>query len=111
MASAFKGRREDARLITGRGRYSDDWVMPGQLYASFRRSERAHALIRSIDVKAAEGVAGVVAVITGRDLAQAGFCTLAPIAPPPGRDGKLSSRSGRFCRKSVLASPARKSPW
>ena len=88
MASAFKGRREDARLITGRGRYSDDWVMPGQLYASFRRSERAHALIRSIDVKAAEGVAGVVAVITGRDLAQAGFRTLAPIAPPPGRDGR-----------------------
>jgi carbon-monoxide dehydrogenase large subunit len=88
MASAFKGRREDERLVTGRGRYSDDWDLPGQLYASFRRSDRAHALIRSLEVKAAERVSGVVAVVTGHDIAAAGFRTLAPIAPLVGRDGQ-----------------------
>jgi carbon-monoxide dehydrogenase large subunit len=88
MASAFKGRREDGRLVTGRGRYSDDWDLPGQLYASFKRSDRAHALIRSLEVKAAERVSGVVTVLTGNDIAAAGFRTLMPIAPLLGRDGK-----------------------
>ena len=68
MLSAFKGRREDERLVTGRGHYSDDSDLPGQLYASFKRSDRAHALIRSLDIKAAERVPGVVAVVTGRDI-------------------------------------------
>ncbi len=88
MAAQFKGRREDERLVTGRGRYTDDWNLPGQLYAAFKRSDRAHALIRSLDVKAAQQVAGVVAVITAGDIAAAGFRTLAPIAPLTGRDGK-----------------------
>src|ERR1700730_17997260 len=88
MASAFKGRREDARLVTGRGRYSDDWDLPGQLYASFKRSDRAHALIRSLEVKAAERLSGVATVLTGNNIAAAGFRTLAPIAPLTGRDGK-----------------------
>src|ERR1700694_2718034 len=88
MASAFKGRREDERLVTGRGRYSDDWDLPGQLFASFKRSDRAHALFRSLEVKAAERVSGVVAVLTGNDIAAAGFRTLVPIAPLMGRDGE-----------------------
>jgi carbon-monoxide dehydrogenase large subunit len=88
MAAHFKGRREDERLVSGHGRYTDDFDLPGQLYAAFKRSDRAHALIRSVDVNAARELAGVVAVITGRDLATAGFRTLAPIAPLTGRDGK-----------------------
>ena len=88
MLPTFKGRREDERLVAGRGHYSDDSDLPGQLYASFKRSDRAHALIRSLDIKAAECVPGVVAVVTGRDIAEAGFRTLAPIAPLVGRDGK-----------------------
>ena len=88
MAAQFKGRREDERLVTGRGRYTDDWNLPGQLYAAFRRSDRAHALIRSLDVKAAQQIAGVVAVITAGDIVAAGFRTLAPIAPLTGRDGR-----------------------
>jgi carbon-monoxide dehydrogenase large subunit len=88
MASAFKGRREDDRLITGRGRYSDDWDLPGQLYASFKRSDRAHALIRSVSREAAEKIAGVVAIVTANDVAEAGFRTLPPVAPFAGRDGK-----------------------
>jgi aerobic carbon-monoxide dehydrogenase large subunit len=88
MVSAFKGRREDQRFVTGQGRYSDDWDLPGQVYASFKRSDRAHARIRSLDVKAAGRLPGVIAVITGNDIAAAGFRTLAPIAPLTGRDGK-----------------------
>src|SRR5436190_14151975 len=88
MAAQFKGRREDERLVSGRGRYTDDWNLPDQLYAAFKRSDRAHALIRSLDVKAAQQVAGVLGVITASDIGAAGFRTLAPIAPLTGRDGK-----------------------
>ena len=42
-------RREDLRLVTGRGRYSDDLNLPGQGHAVFVRSPHAHALIRSLD--------------------------------------------------------------
>jgi carbon-monoxide dehydrogenase large subunit len=61
-------RREDLRLLTGRGRYSDDMDVPGQAYAVMVRSLHAHALIRSIDVAAAMASPGVLAVLTGRDL-------------------------------------------
>ena len=59
-------RREDLRLLTGRGRYSDDINVPGQAYAVMVRSPHAHALIASIDVAAAARAAGVLAVLTGR---------------------------------------------
>ncbi len=88
MPSAFKGRREDQRLVTGGGRYSDDWNLPGQLHASFRRSDRAHARVRAISTDAAKKLPGVVAVLTGSDIAGAGFRTLQPVVPFPGRGGK-----------------------
>jgi carbon-monoxide dehydrogenase large subunit len=72
MASVFGTavkRREDARLITGRGRYTDDVQLPGMLYASILRSPHAHARIKHIDVSAAKAASGVVAVFTGQDLA------------------------------------------
>ena len=53
MAADFKGRREDARLLTGQGRYTADWNRPGQVSAAFLRSEQAHAVVRSIDTEAA----------------------------------------------------------
>ncbi len=84
----FKGRREDQRFITGQGRYSNDWNLPGQVHAAFRRSDRAHGIIKSIDTSAAQAVPGVLAVLTGRDVADAGFATLPPIQPPPGRGGQ-----------------------
>jgi carbon-monoxide dehydrogenase large subunit len=61
-------RREDLRLLTGRGRYSDDVNVPGQAYAVMLRSQRAHALIRSIDTASAKTSPGVLAVLTGSDL-------------------------------------------
>jgi carbon-monoxide dehydrogenase large subunit len=88
MSFTFKGRREDARLVTGHGRYTADWDLPGQLHACFRRSDRAHAVVRSVNTNAARKVSGVVEVVTGADIAGAGFQTLMPIAPMTGRDGK-----------------------
>ncbi|KUO94753.1 xanthine dehydrogenase family protein molybdopterin-binding subunit [Ferroacidibacillus organovorans] len=61
-------RREDPRLITGNGTYSDDVALPGMLYAMILRSPYAHANIRSIDVAKARNAAGVVAVYTGKDI-------------------------------------------
>ena len=46
-------RREDLRLITGRGHYTSDWNLPGQLHAAFLRSDHAHAEIVSINAAAA----------------------------------------------------------
>ncbi len=86
--SDYHGRREDQRLVTGQGRYTNDWNLDGQVHACFRRSDRAHAVIKSIDTGAAARSAGVLAVLTGRDLADAGFATVPPIEPPPSRLGK-----------------------
>lgn len=61
-------RREDARLVTGHGRYVSDVNVPGLLEAAFVRSTRAHALIRATDTTAARGSPGVVAVLVADDL-------------------------------------------
>lgn len=62
-------RREDGRFITGRGRYVDDISRPGQKYAYFLRSPEAHAEIRKLDTSQARKEPGVVAVLTGEDVA------------------------------------------
>jgi carbon-monoxide dehydrogenase large subunit len=63
-------RVEDPRILTGRGRYIDDIVVPGMLHAAFKRSQVPHGVLRSLDVSAAREVPGVVAVFTGEDLAR-----------------------------------------
>src|SRR6476659_6386972 len=70
-------RREDARLLSGRGRYVDDVHLDGMVHAALFRSSRAHGRIRSIDVAAASAVPGVIAVFTPADLA----AVLKPIRP------------------------------
>ncbi|MGA3306152.1 MAG: xanthine dehydrogenase family protein molybdopterin-binding subunit [Stellaceae bacterium] len=62
-------RKEDQRFITGKGHYTDDITRPGQACAYFVRSPHAHATIKSIDAKAASGMPGVLAVLTGVELA------------------------------------------
>jgi aerobic carbon-monoxide dehydrogenase large subunit len=62
-------RKEDHRFITGAGHYTDDINRPGQVFAYFVRSPHAHATIKSIDAKAAAGMPGVLAVLTGAELA------------------------------------------
>src|ERR1700674_940883 len=75
-------RKEDARLVTGRGRYSDDYNMPGQAYGAAVRSPHAHALIRSIDTKAARAMPGVLAVLTGADAVADGLTRIPHLAAP-----------------------------
>jgi carbon-monoxide dehydrogenase large subunit len=65
-------RKEDYRFISGTGQFTDDINRPRQLYASIVRSPLPHARIRAIDVTAAERVPGVVAVLTGKDMADDG---------------------------------------
>ncbi len=62
------GRKEDLRLITGKGKYISDIVLPRMLHAVFVRSDYAHAKILSIDTTAAEALPGVVCVVTGADI-------------------------------------------
>ena len=61
-------RKEDRRLLTGQGSFSDDFNLPGQAYAVFVRSPHAHARIRAIDVRAALAIPGVLGVLTGKEL-------------------------------------------
>src|SRR6266567_1615563 len=63
-------RREDPRLVTGKGHYVDDQPPAGTLHAAFVRSSLAHAEIKSLDVGAAAAAPGVVAVFTAADLDQ-----------------------------------------
>ena len=60
-------RTEDARLLTGRGQFSDDFCFPGQTYAAIVRSPHAHARITRIDATAAKKMPGVLGVFTGED--------------------------------------------
>ena len=62
-------RKEDFRFITGKGQYTDDINRPGQTYIHFIRSPHAHAKIKAIDGAEAKTLPGVVAVLTGADLA------------------------------------------
>jgi carbon-monoxide dehydrogenase large subunit len=88
-------RKEDARLLTGRGSFSDDLDLPGQTYAVMLRSPHAHARIAGIDPAAALRAPGVLAVLTGADYLADG---LKPIphrpfsASPP--DVALQNRDG-----------------
>jgi aerobic carbon-monoxide dehydrogenase large subunit len=77
-------RKEDQRLITGRGRYVEDLHFPGMLHAAFVRSPHAHARVRSIDAAAARAMAGVVAVYTARDLPECARPIPPSIAAPAG---------------------------
>jgi xanthine dehydrogenase molybdopterin-binding subunit B len=61
-------RKEDARLLRGRGRFVDDVQLPGMLHLAILRSPFAHATIVSIDTSAAEASPGVKAVVTGETL-------------------------------------------
>ncbi|MGI9568289.1 MAG: xanthine dehydrogenase family protein molybdopterin-binding subunit, partial [Desulfobulbia bacterium] len=60
-------RKEDERLLTGRGQYSDDYKLPGQCYAIIIRSEIAHGVIKKINLETALELPGVLAIYTGRD--------------------------------------------
>ena len=66
-------RREDARLLTGRGRYAADFNLPGQAFAYVLRSPHPHAHIVAIDAAPGTGAPGVIAVFSGIDAAADGI--------------------------------------
>ena len=70
-------RNEDARLVTGQGRFSDDFRLDGQAYAAMVRSPHPHARIRKIDTGPARAMRGVLGVFTGAD------CLADKLAPIP----------------------------
>ncbi|MBI3942083.1 MAG: xanthine dehydrogenase family protein molybdopterin-binding subunit, partial [Chloroflexi bacterium] len=76
MFGAAIKRVEDPRLITGKGTYTDDIVLPGQTYAYVLRSPYARARIKSINTTKAAAASGVVAVYTGKDMQAAGVNSL-----------------------------------
>lgn len=78
-------RLEDHRLLTGSGRYSDDFNLPGQAYAVVVRSPHAHARIRAIEAASAASMPGVLAVLTGTDYLEDGLgsMTCSPAARHP----------------------------
>jgi len=66
-------RKEDRRFLLGKGQYTDDIVLPDQTYAMFVRSPHAHAKIAKLSLDAAKASPGVLAVLTGDDVAASGL--------------------------------------
>ena len=85
---------EQATLVQGRGAYTSDIELPGQLHACFVRSVHAHAHIRAIDTTKALALPGVHAVITGAQMQEAGIGKIPPVAIFNGRDGKPMYQAG-----------------
>ena len=82
-----QGRLEDARMLKGAGRYVSDWMLPAQAWGVFVRSDHAHAEIGAVDAAAALAMPGVIAVITGEELATAGLKPIPAAAPFKWTDG------------------------
>jgi len=80
-------RTEDPRLLTGGGRYTGDLVLPGTLHAVFVRSTVAHGVLRAVDTAAAAVAPGVRLVLTGRELAEAGYGPLPCAVALTNKDG------------------------
>ncbi len=80
-------RTEDPTLLRGKGRYTDDINLPGQAYAVMVRSKVAHGILKGIDSTAAASMPGVLAILTHKDLDEAGFGPLMCPLNIPQRDG------------------------
>jgi carbon-monoxide dehydrogenase large subunit len=87
-AAAWTGRVEDDALLRGAGHFGDDVKTEGALAAVFVRSPHAFGRVGAIDTAAAKAAPGVVAVLTGVDLAEAHYHSLSHGHPIPGRGGR-----------------------
>jgi len=92
----LKGRLEDDRMLTGRGKYVSDWNLPGQAHGQFVRSDRPHAKIVSVDKTETLKQPGVVAVFTGAELVQAGLKPIPAAAPFKWKDGSEQRQAQRL---------------
>jgi aerobic carbon-monoxide dehydrogenase large subunit len=88
-------RKEDLRLLTGQGRFSDDFAMEGQAYAAMVRSPHPHARILRIDTAQAKSMPGVLGVFTGADALADGLTAIPHTPVPQTRfDMKLTGPNG-----------------
>ena len=88
-------RVEDRRLLTGRGCYVDDISLPGMVHGVLIYSNRANARIKSIDTTHVLGAPGVLAVLTGKDIAAQGLGGLPPLFMPQDTGGPKGYRTSR----------------
>lgn len=82
-------------LVTGQGRYTDDYSLSGQVYAVLARSPFAHGRIRSLDTAAARAMPGVLAIYTGADVEAAGLGQLRCLVPFDNADGTPMAQTRR----------------
>jgi aerobic carbon-monoxide dehydrogenase large subunit len=88
-------RKEDDTLVRGKGRYTDDFNLPGQAHAVVVRSTHAHGVIRGINTDAAKALPGVLGVWTGTDLDAAGYGPFTCGLPLKSRDGSPLLQTNR----------------
>ena len=91
-------RTEDPILVQGKGHYTDDILLPGQVYAVMVRSPYAHGVINGIDVADAAAMPGVLGIYTAKDLA--GYGTLKCVVPLKNRDGSEMKKPARYALAS-----------
>src|ERR1700710_3324995 len=87
-------RKEDDTLVRGKGKYTDDFNLPGQAYSWIVRSSHAHGIIRKIDTADAKAMPGVLGVWTGTDLA--GYEPFTCGLPLKNRDGSPLLQTNRM---------------
>lgn len=88
-------RKEDDTLLRGKGTYTDDLQMKGQVYLALVRSTHAHGKIKSVDIAAASAMPGVLTVILNKDLVEAGYGVMLSKTPVKSRDGSPAKPSPR----------------
>src|SRR3984885_9516099 len=88
-------RKEDDTLVRGKGKYTDDFNLPGQAYAYIVRSSHAHGVIRGIDTSAAKAMPGVLGIWTGTEMASAGQAPFTCGLPLKNRDGSPLKQTNR----------------
>ena len=88
-------RKEDDTLVRGKGRYTDDFNLPGQAHCVVVRSTHAHGILRGIGTDAAKAMPGVLGVWTGKDLDAAGYGPFTCGLPLKSRDGSPLLQTNR----------------
>lgn len=88
-------RKEDAILVQGQGRYTDDLSVERQLFAAFVRSPHAHGHLQAVDTTEAQSMKGVVAIYTAADLDGQGYKAILTPNEVPGRNGASMRRPHR----------------
>lgn len=89
-------RREDNRLLKGKGQFVADLLPENTYYCAFLRSPHAHALIKSINVSDAQKALGVYAVLTGQDMFNDGVGKMTPLWIIPGAEGSQMNEPPRY---------------